>query len=78
MIVDSHLHSPSMLCILPLQDYLSIDGQMRRNNPWEEVINDPSNPHHYRRYRMHLTLEELQQATEFNGRLRTMIATSGR
>lgn len=78
MIVDSHLHSPSMLCILPLQDYLSIDGQMRRNNPWEEVINDPSNPHHYWRYRMHLTLEELQQATEFNGRLRTMIATSGR
>ena len=27
MIVDSHLHSPSMLCILPLQDYLRLTGR---------------------------------------------------
>ncbi|MCM1028254.1 MAG: 4-alpha-glucanotransferase [Pseudoflavonifractor sp.] len=78
MIVDSHLHAISMLCILPLQDYLSIDGDLRRDNPADEVINEPSNPRHYWRYRMHLTLEQLTEAHEFNSRLASMIATSGR
>ncbi len=31
-IVDLHLKSPSMLCILPLQVWLSIKGAIRRNN----------------------------------------------
>lgn len=78
MIIDSHLHSPSMLCIIPLQDYLSIDGAIRRDNPADEVINEPSNPRHYWRYRMHLSLEQLIAATDFNSRLAAMISTSGR
>lgn len=78
MIVDSHLKSPSMLCILPLQDYMSVDGELRRANPADEVINEPSNPRHYWRYRMHLTLEKLIGADGFNTRLRSMIADAGR
>lgn len=77
-IVRMHLQSPSMLCILPLQDWLSIDGVLRRQDPREELINIPANPRHYWRYRMHLTLEYLNEQKEFNTRLREEITNSGR
>lgn len=77
-IVRMHLQSPSMLCILPLQDWLSIDGVLRRQDPREELINIPANPRHYWRYRMHLTLEDLNGQKEFNNRLREEITNSGR
>ena len=77
-ILDQHVKSPSMLCIIPLADWLSMDGNLRRENPADEVINVPANPKHYWRYRMHITLEELQQAHEFNTSLTEMIKNSGR
>lgn len=77
-IVDSHLQSPAMLCILPLQDWLSIDGRLRRDNPYKEQINVPAESRHYWRYRMHLTIENLLQETLFNKRLNTIITESGR
>lgn len=77
-IVDMHLKSPSMLCILPLQDWLSIDGKIRRENPLEEQINVPANSRHYWRYRMHITLEELIDNKLFNTRLKDIISASGR
>ncbi len=77
-IIRMHLQSPSMLCILPLQDWLATDGILRRQNPCEELINIPANPRHYWRYRMHLTLEDLNNQTEFNNRLRQEIANAGR
>ncbi len=77
-ILKLHLDSPSMLCILPLQDWLSTDGVLRRRDPREELINIPANPRHYWRYRMHLTLENLLDQKEFNNRLRDNIIASGR
>ncbi|MDE6394814.1 MAG: 4-alpha-glucanotransferase, partial [Duncaniella sp.] len=77
-IIELHLDSPSMLCILPLQDWLSTDGVLRRQDPREELINIPANPRHYWRYRMHLTLEQLNQEKELANRLREMIRKSGR
>ncbi|MDE6453360.1 MAG: 4-alpha-glucanotransferase [Muribaculaceae bacterium] len=77
-IIEQHLNSPSMLCILPLQDWLSIDGDLRRTDPREEQINVPANSRHYWRYRMHLTVEALQRADSFNDILRNAIARSGR
>ncbi|MCH5244877.1 MAG: 4-alpha-glucanotransferase [Muribaculaceae bacterium] len=65
-IIDMHLDSPSMLCILPLQDWMALDGRVRRKNPAEELINIPANPRHYWRYRMHLTLEQLLECTNLN------------
>ena len=76
--IEQHLDSPSMLCILPLQDWLSIDENLRRPNPHEEQINFPGNSRHYWRYRMHLSVDELRAATNFNATLRQMIADSGR
>lgn len=77
-IVDLHLKSPSMLCILPLQDWLSTDGGLRRENPADEQINIPAISRHYWRYRMHLSVEELMGKTKFNERLRRSIKESGR
>ena len=77
-ILDQHLWSPAMLTVLPLQDWLSMDGALRRLNPNDERINVPANSRHYWRYRMHLTLEQLAAAKEFNQTLSDMIAASGR
>jgi 4-alpha-glucanotransferase len=77
-VVAEHLASPSMLCLLALQDYLSIDEQLRRPTPEEEQINVPADPHHVWNYRMHLTLETLLVATDFNRRLQRMMAAAGR
>lgn len=67
-----------MLCILPLQDWLSIDGKLRREKPEEEQINVPANPRHYWRYRMHMTIGELLGQTGFSETLRNKISGSGR
>ena len=77
-IISLNLKAPSMLCIIPLQDYLAIDGKLRRQDPREEQINVPANSRHYWRYRMHLTLDELNNATDFNGKLAELITDSGR
>ncbi|MDE6370568.1 MAG: 4-alpha-glucanotransferase, partial [Duncaniella sp.] len=77
-ILRMHLESPSMLCILPLQDWLSMDGVIRRQDPREELINIPANPRHYWRYRMHMTMEQLCEEKELNNKLRDMIRQSGR
>jgi 4-alpha-glucanotransferase len=67
-----------MLCILPLQDWLSMDGTLRRQNPQEEQINIPAISRHYWRYRMHLTVEDLLAQTGFNNTVKSMIQNSGR
>lgn len=77
-IVDAHLNSPAMLCILPLQDWLSVDGKLRRENPYKEQINDPSKNPHYWRYRMHLTLEDLLGEDLYNRRIQGLVEASGR
>lgn len=78
LIITQNLSSPSMLCILPLQDWLSMSGTLRRNDPREEQINVPSNPRHYWRYRMHLTVEDLIGHTDFNTEVMTKIKACGR
>lgn len=77
-IIDLQLKSPSMLTILPLQDWLSADGQLRRRNPADEQINEPANPRHYWRYRMHLTVEELLAQKTFSDSMLSRIKESGR
>ncbi len=77
-IVDQHLLSPSMLVILPLQDWLSLDGDLRRENPLEEQINVPAINPYYWKYRMHITIEELIKAEKFNHKIKEKITQSGR
>ena len=77
-IIKTNLAAPSMLAIFPLQDWISIDSQVRSNKPGDERINNPSNPRHYWRYRMHITLEELLGATWLNTTIKAIIKESGR
>ena len=77
-IISRQLTSPSMLCLLSLQDWLSIDEKLRLPDANAERINIPANPRHYWRYRMHLTIEQLLAADEFNETLETLISQSGR
>jgi 4-alpha-glucanotransferase len=77
-IVAAHLMSPSMLCLLSLQDWLSIDGRLRLPDQNAERINIPANPRHYWRYRMHMTIEQLMQADDFNAAITELIVNSGR
>ena len=76
--VSQHLASPSMLCLIALQDYLAMDTKLRHPHPEAEQINNPADPHHYWQYRMHITLEQLCNATPFNEKLRALIKRSGR
>jgi 4-alpha-glucanotransferase len=77
-IVSRHLTSPSMLCLLSLQDWLSIDERLRLPDQNAERINIPANPRHYWRYRMHITLEQLLKEDDFNNEIKTLITQSGR
>ncbi len=77
-VIRQQLNSQSMFCILSLQDWLSISQKWRNPNVKEEQINIPSNPKHYWRYRMHLTLEELLKNHELNKKIRTLVEQTGR
>ena len=77
-IIARHLYCPSMLCMLSLQDWLAMDGELRSKNPREERINVPSDAYNRWKYRMHLTIEELLKADKYNNKVRTMITRSKR
>ena len=77
-IVSRHLTSPSMLCLLSLQDWLAIDEKLRLPDQNAERINIPANPRHYWRYRMHITIEDLLKADDFNETIKTLVTQSGR
>ena len=77
-IVNAHLMSPSMLCLLSLQDWLSTNERLRLADASKERINIPANPRHYWRYRMHLSIESLMKADEFNADISRLIQQSGR
>ncbi len=77
-ILNRHLESPSMWTVFPLQDLLATDETLRLPDPHAERINQPGNPNHYWRYRMHLSLEDLLRETKFNQRISQMIRGTGR
>ena len=77
-IVLQHLYSPAMWSIFQLQDLLGMNDSLRRKNPQEERINQPADPKHYWKYRMHLYLEDLLQEKEFTNEIKDYIHHSGR
>jgi 4-alpha-glucanotransferase len=77
-ILIQHLYSPAMWSVFQLQDYLGVDAKLRRQDPHAERINEPANPKHYWRYRMHLSLETLIASKSFNEDWAIAIKESGR
>lgn len=77
-IIVQHLYSPSMWAVFPIQDLLGMDEILRLRDPHAERINNPGNPTHYWRYRLHIDLEDLILQTGFNGFVRDLIRNAGR
>lgn len=77
-IISRHLTSPSMLCILTIQDWLAMSERLRLPDENAERINIPANPHHYWRYRMHLCIEDLLTDKELVGKISDLVKQSGR
>ena len=78
IIVSQHMESPSMLAILPWQDWVSVDGGLRRENLHDEQINNPAISPYYWRYRMHVSVEKLMDSRSFNALVKNKIIRSGR
>jgi 4-alpha-glucanotransferase len=77
-IIQQHLYAPSMWAIFAIQDLFGMDENLRLQNAGDERINNPGNPDHYWRYRMHLDLEQLLDQKEFNNFIREQIQAAGR
>lgn len=77
-IIWQHLQSPAMWAVFPLQDLLAIDESIRHPDPEAERINVPAIMPFYWRYRMHLELDELVTAGNFNRNLTRLIQAAGR
>ena len=77
-IISRHLTSPSILCVLSIQDWLSIDEKLRLADQNAERINIPANPKHYWRYRMHVKIEDLINNIDFKENITELINQSGR
>lgn len=77
-IVAQHLYSSSMLCILPLQDWMAIDASMQSSDIESERIASPNHACHQWKYRMYITIEQLMKEQQFNSKIQTLISRSHR
>lgn len=72
-IVEQHMNSSSQWVILPIQDYIAMDGDFRWDNTWDEQINEPADPKWRWRYRMHQSVEALLNNEKLTLMLKNMI-----
>ncbi|XP_047953128.1 4-alpha-glucanotransferase DPE2 [Salvia hispanica] len=77
-ILRQHVESPSMWAIFPLQDLLALKEEYTTRPAVEETINDPTNPKHYWRFRVHVTIESLKKDKELVLAIKDLIRSSGR
>ena len=77
-IISRQLTSPSMLCVLSIQDWLAMDEKLRLADADKERINVPAIVPYYWRYRMHVSIEDLKNNKSFTQNISDLIAESGR
>ena len=61
-----------------VQDWLALSERYTDRPATEETINDPTNPHHYWRYRMQHSLETLLEDRDLISKIQCMHLQSGR
>ncbi|MBR1631612.1 MAG: 4-alpha-glucanotransferase [Paludibacteraceae bacterium] len=71
-IISRHVGSPSMICIISLQDWFATDETLRRKDFRAERINNPADPDNYWQYRMHIDLDTLVEHRHFNEHVRSL------
>ncbi|XP_014491325.1 4-alpha-glucanotransferase DPE2 [Vigna radiata var. radiata] len=77
-IIRQHFEAPSMWAIFPLQDLLALKEEYTTRPATEETINDPTNPKHYWRYRVHVSLESLIKDIDLQTTIKDLVSWSGR
>ncbi|XP_010508798.1 PREDICTED: 4-alpha-glucanotransferase DPE2 [Camelina sativa] len=77
-ILRQHVEAPSMWAIFPLQDMMALKEEYTTRPATEETINDPTNPKHYWRYRVHVTLDSLIKDTDLKSTIKNLVSSSGR
>ena len=77
-IIAMQMFSPSMLCVLSIQDWLAMDGELRGRNVADERVNSPYDMYNQWKYRMPVSLERLMKASKYNGKVRAMVNHSKR
>jgi 4-alpha-glucanotransferase len=77
-IISQHLASPALWVTLPWQDWMAMDGKLRREDPEAERINVPDDPAHNWNYRMHLTLEQLLREEPLSHTILSLVKNAGR
>lgn len=78
MIMKQHLYNNAMLAIFPIQEFFAINPELRNNQIEHERINNPAIFPYYWRYRMHLNLNELNKAKQFNQKIAGWVVDSNR
>ena len=76
--LQGYLDSTPMLAIFPLQDWLALDGSLRRADFQNERINQPADPNHHWRYRMHIDVKTLAASDALRIEVEGMLKDSGR
>lgn len=77
-IVQQHFDAPSMWAIFPLQDLLALKDKYTTRPAVEETINDPTNPKHYWRFRLHVPLESMLEDKDIQATIKELVTSSGR
>ncbi len=77
-IIEQHFNSSSQWVIIPIQDYIAMDGDFRWDCTWEEQINEPSNPNQKWKYRMHQSLEAIIKNKNLTNIINNIGALTGR
>lgn len=77
-VIKMHLDSPSMLCLLTFQDWTSVCSSARAADISNEQINNPANPDQYWNYKTHLSIEDLEENTLLNQKIRLLLTDSNR
>ena len=77
-IVEQHMNSSSQWVILPIQDYIAMDGDFRWDNTADEQINEPADPKWRWKYRMHQSVEALLKNEKLTLTINNMIKNNSR
>lgn len=76
--ISDHLACPAMWVIFPIQDLLGMDQEIRRPEASEEQINDPSNPRHQWKFRLHLDTDAILAKRDLVAKMATLNERYGR
>ena len=77
-IITRHLYCPSMICMMSIQDWLSMDSNFNRPDLFSLRINAPYDAYNQWKFRMKPTIDDLLSADQFNNKIKTMITRSFR